>query len=142
MKKNQPTKQNIKQALKVRLDKWLWAARFYKTRTLAKEAIKGGKVHVNDARIKPGHLVKTGETIRIRKEYQEQTIIIESLSEKRGPAAIAQTLYQESSESIKKREAISQKRRELYLNNPPPDKRPNKKQRRNIIKFKKNRNFD
>ena len=143
MKKNQQTsEQNTNEPHKVRLDKWLWAARFFKTRAMATEAVKGGKVHINEARIKPSHIVKLGELVRIRKEHQEQTIIVDALSEKRGSATIAQTLYHESSDSIEKREAMSKNKRELYLANPTPDKRPNKQQRRNIIKFKQDRNFD
>ena len=126
--------------LKIRLDKWLWAARFYKTRAMATEAIKGGKIHVNNSRIKPSHYVLVGETIRIRKQHQEQTIIVEVLSDKRGPATIAQTLYNESSESIEKREFFSQQKRDLFSLNPIADKRPNKKQRRQIIEFKQEKN--
>ncbi|MFK5985880.1 MAG: S4 domain-containing protein [Pseudomonadota bacterium] len=142
MKKNQPAQNNtINQEKKIRLDKWLWAARFYKTRALATEAIKGGKVHLNDARIKPSHIARIGEQVRVRKEQQEQTIIIDALSEKRGSATIAQTLYTETSQSIKDRETMSDKRRALYSAHPSPQKRPNKKQRRNIIKFKQE-NYD
>jgi len=147
MKKNQnknelKNKMQSTETLKVRLDKWLWAARFFKTRAMATEAIKGGKIHVNDARIKPSHWVKLGEKIRIRKDQQEQTVQVEALSDKRGSAPIAQTLYNETEESIKNRELQSSKRREFYLSNPTPDKRPNKKQRRNIIKFKQDKNFE
>ncbi len=121
---------------KIRLDKWLWAARFYKTRALATEAVKGGKVHLNLARIKPSHVVKVGELVRIRKEHQEQTVQVESLSDKRGSATIAQTLYSETQQSLKDRETMSETKRALYLANPTPPRRPNKKQRRSIIKFK------
>ncbi|MFK5891995.1 MAG: RNA-binding S4 domain-containing protein, partial [Pseudomonadota bacterium] len=107
----QKIKQDSNEPLKVRLDKWLWAARFFKTRAMATEAVKGGKIHVNEARVKPSHLVKSGETVRIRKEHQEQTIIVDALSQKRGSATIAQMLYHESCESIEKRENMSQKRR-------------------------------
>jgi ribosome-associated heat shock protein Hsp15 len=129
------------QELKIRLDKWLWAARFYKTRALATEAIKGGKIHVNNSRIKPSHHIQVGESIRIRKHHEEKTILIDVLSDKRGPATIAQTLYTESSESIEKREEFSRQKRDMYLLNPTTDKRPNKKQRRHIIKFKQEKNF-
>lgn len=128
--------------IKVRLDKWLWAARFYKTRAMATEAIKGGKIHVNDARIKPSHWVKLGEKVRIRKDQVERTVQVEALSDKRGSAPIAQTLYKETDESIKNRELQASNRRDFYLANPTPVKRPNKKQRRNIIKFKQDKNFD
>jgi len=143
MKKNHNSnEQAANETTKIRLDKWLWAARFFKTRALATEAIKGGKVHINESRIKPSHWVKLGEKVRIRKEQHEQTVQIEALSDKRGPAPIAQTLYKETEESIKNRELLSSKRREFYLSNPTPVKRPNKKQRRNIIKFKQDKNFE
>lgn len=121
---------------KVRLDKWLWAARFYKTRNLAGEAIKGGKVHLNDARVKPSKNVLVGQTVRIRKESIEQTVIIEGLSEKRGPASVAQQLYRETEESIQAREKVSADRRAFYQSQPAPAKRPSKKARRQIIRFK------
>ncbi len=127
---------------KIRLDKWLWAARFYKTRALATEAIKGGKIHVNNSRIKASHPIRIGEEVRIRKQYQEQTVVINLLSDKRGSATIAQTLYTESLESVEKRMLISQQKRDMYLLNPFPDKRPNKKQRRHIIKFKQEKNYE
>jgi len=143
MKKNQHKSElQTNDTIKVRLDKWLWAARFFKTRAMATEAIKGGKIHVNDARIKPSHWVKPGQKVRIRKDQQEQTVQVEALSDKRGSAPIAQTLYKETEESIKNRELQSSKRREFYLMNPTPEKRPNKKQRRNIIKFKQDKNFE
>ncbi len=126
----------LEQELKIRLDKWLWAARFYKTRALATEAIKGGKIHVNNSRVKPSHHIQLGELVRMRKQHEEKTITIDVLSDKRGPATTAQTLYTESSESLEKREEFSRQKRDMYLLNPTPDKRPNKKQRRHIIKFK------
>jgi ribosome-associated heat shock protein Hsp15 len=142
--KRHPHEKAVKedQVLKIRLDKWLWAARFYKTRALATEAIKGGKIHVNNSRIKPSHHIQLGESVRIRKQHEEKTLVIEVLSDKRGPATVAQTLYTESSESIAKREEFSQQKRDMYLLNPTPVKRPNKKQRRHIIKFKQEKNFD
>ena len=121
---------------KVRLDKWLWAARFYKTRSMASEAIKGGKVHLNNSRVKPSRTVVLGQIVRIRKESIEQTVVIEGLSEKRGPAPIAQQLYSETEESISAREEMSQKRRDFFLSQPAPTKRPSKKDRRKIIQFK------
>jgi len=121
---------------KVRLDKWLWAARFYKTRNLATEAIKGGKVHLNNARVKPSRTVTIGQTVRIRKESIEQTVVIEALSEKRGPAPTAQQLYTETEESIQAREKSTAERKAFYSTQPAPTKRPSKKDRRKIIQFK------
>lgn len=121
----------------VRLDKWLWAARFYKTRSLATEAIKGGKVHRNGQRVKPSHNAEVGQTIRIKKESIEQTVVIKALSDKRGPATIAQKLYEETQESIEQREKRSQERKAIYAGMPQhASKRPSKKDRRKIIRFK------
>jgi len=79
---------------KIRIDKWLWAARFYKTRSLASEAIKGGKVSVNSHRAKPSREVELGDTLVLRQGFDEKTVIVQALSDKRGPATVAQQLYQ------------------------------------------------
>lgn len=121
---------------KVRLDKWLWAARFYKTRNLASEAIKGGKVHLNNARVKPSRTVTIGQVVRIRKESIEQTVVVDGLSEKRGSATIAQTLYTETEESIAARTALAEQRKAFFQSQAAPQKRPSKKDRRQIIRFK------
>lgn len=121
----------------IRLDKWLWAARFYKTRSLATEAIKGGKVHLNGQRVKPSHTAEIGHSVRIKKEAIEQTVIITELSGKRGPAKVAQTLYEETQESIERREKLLQERKAAYAGMPQHAvKRPSKKDRRKIIQFK------
>ena len=122
---------------KIRLDKWLWAARFYKTRALATEAIRGGKVHLNGQRFKPSHNAEIGHTIRIKKESIEQTVIIRELSGKRGPASTAQTLYEETQESIELREKRTQERKAMFEGMPQYTvRRPSKKDRRKIIRFK------
>ena len=121
----------------IRLDKWLWAARFYKTRSLATEALKGGKVHLNQQRVKPSHHAEVGQSLRIKKESIEQTIIIKQLSAKRGSASIAQTLYEETAESIELRDKLSQERKAIYAGMPQyASRRPSKKDRRKIIQFK------
>lgn len=121
----------------IRLDKWLWAARFYKTRSLATEAIKGGKVHLNGQRVKPSHNVDIGHSIRIKKDSIEQTVIIKALSGKRGPAKVAQTLYEETEESIELREKRTAERKAQFAGMPQYDtRRPSKKERRKIIRFK------
>jgi len=121
----------------IRLDKWLWAARFYKTRSLATEAIKGGKVHLNGQRVKPSHNAEIGHSVRIKKESIEQTVIIKELSGKRGPAKVAQTLYEETQDSIERREKQLQERKAMYAGMPQHAvKRPSKKDRRKIIQFK------
>ena len=124
-------------AEKIRLDKWLWAARFYKTRALATEAIKGGKVHLNGQRFKPSHNAEVGQIIRIKKDSIEQTVVIRALSGRRGPASVAQTLYEETDESIAQREKHSQARKAMFEGMPQYTvKRPSKKDRRKIIRFK------
>ena len=121
---------------KVRIDKWLWAARFYKTRAMATEAINGGHVHLNGQRIKPARIVSTGDEITITKAPYTFIIHVKALSGKRGSATIAQTLYEETQDSQAQREALRQQQRLHALNNPSPKKRPDKQQRRKIIRFK------
>jgi len=122
--------------LQVRLDKWLWAARFYKTRSIARNMIDGGKVHYNGQRSKPSKLVEVGAEVRLRQGSDEKTVIIDKLSGTRRGAPEAQALYQETAESIKLREKHAQMRKLNAFDSPSPDKRPDKKQRRDIIKFK------
>ncbi|GKX55540.1 heat shock protein 15 [Leminorella grimontii] len=120
----------------IRLDKWLWAARFYKTRAAARDMIDGGKVHYNGQRTKPSKLVEVGAEVRLRQGNDERTVIVNALSAQRRGANEAQTLYQETAESITKREVISQARKLNALTMPHPDRRPDKKERRTLIKFK------
>lgn len=127
---------NEQQAIQVRLDKWLWAARFYKTRAIAKEMINGGKVHYNGQRTKSSKYAEVGATIRLRQGYDEKEIVITKLSEYRQKGSIAQTLYEETPQSIAKRETYAEQRRLNILNNPAPDQKPDKKQRRQIMRFK------
>ncbi|MBD1576017.1 MULTISPECIES: ribosome-associated heat shock protein Hsp15 [Vibrio] len=122
--------------LSVRLDKWLWAARFYKTRSVARTMVDGGKVHYNNQRSKPSKIVELGAQIRLRQGNEEKTIIIEKISEHRRGAPEAQTLYRETEESITKRAEDAEKHKLNALYSPSPDRRPDKKQRRNIIRFK------
>ncbi|WP_367987767.1 ribosome-associated heat shock protein Hsp15 [Vibrio sp. NTOU-M3] len=119
----------------VRLDKWLWAARFYKTRSLARNMIDGGKVHYNGQRSKPSKIIELGTIITLRQGHEEKTVLIEKISDQRRGAPEAQTLYSETAESVAKREQNSLQRK-LHAHNPSPDRRPDKKQRRDIIKFK------
>lgn len=123
------------QKQQVRLDKWLWAARFYKTRTLAREMIDGGKVHYNGQRSKPSKIVEIGATITLRQGHDEKTIVIEQINHQRRGAPEAQTLYRETEESINKRQQRTLER-QLHAHNPSPERRPDKKQRREIVKFK------
>ncbi|PCD86625.1 Heat shock protein 15 [Vibrio mediterranei] len=119
----------------VRLDKWLWAARFYKTRSIARNMVDGGKVHYNGQRSKPSKIVELGAVIALRQGNEEKTVTIERISDQRRGAPEAQTLYSETLESIAKREDNAL-RRKLNAHNPSPERRPDKKQRRDIIKFK------
>jgi ribosome-associated heat shock protein Hsp15 len=117
---------------RARIDKWLWAARFFKTRSLATEAVLGGHVQVNGERVKPSREVKAGDKLRIRKGLVEWTITVRELSEKRGPAALARELYEETTESATARE---RRRAELRLTRPPGDDlgaRPTKRDRRRL----------
>ncbi len=124
--------------MNVRLDKWLWAARFYKTRKLATEAVQGGHVHVVEknkgSRVKPSRSLAMGETLVITKGLYKFTIEILQLSDKRGSATIAQQLYQETAESIAQRETISLQRKAQNI--AAPRKRPDKRERARIIRFK------
>ena len=117
----------------VRLDKWLWAARFFKTRTIAKEAIDGGKVHCEGVKGKASRAVTIGMNLKIRQGHQEKTIIVKDLSEQRGPAKIAQTLYEETAESVEKRETLALQRQSM----PKTEGKPDKRQRRQIHRFKR-----
>ena len=121
---------------RVRIDKWLWAARFFKTRSMAAQAVTGGKVHVNGARIKPARMVQPGEELRISRGELEFIVIVQAVSDKRRPAKEAQLLYVETEESIRQRENTrEQKRLEAADRMYGPMKRPDKRERRKIRKF-------
>ena len=123
----------------VRLDKWLWAARFYKTRSIARDMIDGGKVHYNGQRAKPSKIVEVGAIITLRQGNEQKTIRVLAISDQRRTAREAEYLYQETLESITKRENIAQARKLNALTMPHPDRRPDKKERRTLIKFKYDR---
>ena len=120
---------------KVRLDKWLWAARFFRTRAKAKLAINGGKVHVDGIRAKPSKEVIVGETLQIRQGYDEKVIVVTALSDNRGNATAAALLYQETEASLALRDAASE-RRKLAGNAISSEGKASKKQRRRIIQFR------
>lgn len=119
-----------------RLDKWLWAARFYKTRAIAKQMIEGGKVFYNGQRSKSAKIVSIGDKIRVRQGFDEKEVIITALADRRRDATFAQTLYQETEESIKRRETNAQARKQGLLLSPGTETKPDKKQRRQIRQFK------
>jgi len=120
---------------KIRIDKWLWAARFFKTRALAIEAIKGGKVSHHGDRVKPSKEVQIGEEFSIRQGYTVKTVVVTALSDKRGPATQAALLYRETEDSIQKREQLKTQ----YLAQPGfrdhGQGRPTKRERRKIVAF-------
>lgn len=120
----------------VRLDKWLWAARFYKTRSIAKAMIEGGKVHYNGQRAKVSKIVDVGAVLKLRQGNEEKEVEVLALSDQRRGAPEAQLLYRETEQSVKKREETAWARKNNMLSMPHPDRRPNKKERRDLLKFK------
>lgn len=123
--------------MSVRIDKWLCAARFFKTRAKAKEAIDGGKVHLNGARTKPSKDIILGDTVKFTQGYDEKTVMVQMLSERRQSAVIAQTLYEETPESIEKR-TLHAEQRKATGQHVASEGRPSKRDRRLIHKFRDN----
>ena len=121
---------------RVRLDKWLWAARFFKTRALAAEAVEGGKVQVNGDRPKRARPLQVGDEIRVRLGPYEHTITVRALSARRGPASEAAELYEETAASRAAREALAIQLRSLHAAFGPDKGRPTKKDRREIERLK------
>jgi ribosome-associated heat shock protein Hsp15 len=126
----------------VRLDKWLWAARFFKTRGLAKAAIEGGKVRYRGERCKVSREVELGAVLQIRQGWDELEVTVLGLSDQRGPAPQARLLYEESAASRERREKASAERRAQAAGQPLSPERPNKKQRRLIHRFREVMNSD
>lgn len=122
---------------KVRLDKWLWAARFFKTRALATEAVAGGRVHVDGQRVKPAKDVRLGATVTVTKGPYEHEVVVRGLSERRGPASEAQQLYEETAASRERREQVRAEQRVAALSMPRTDGRPDKRDRRRLSDFKR-----
>jgi ribosome-associated heat shock protein Hsp15 len=118
----------------VRIDKWLWAARFFKTRSLATDAVDGGKVRLNDERTKPSRNVKPGDRLTIDNGSTEWEVLVLGLSDKRGSAAIAQTLYAETEDSIARRQQEAERRRLFSEPGAAIKGRPTKRDRRRIDK--------
>ena len=126
---------NNSESAKLRIDKWLWAARFFKTRSLAIAAIESGKVEVNEARVKPAKTIDAGDMVAIRLGPYQFVVEVMSLSDKRGPAPQAQKLYKETGASIKHREELAFQRK-AQAQNDTREGRPTKKERRDIDRFK------
>jgi ribosome-associated heat shock protein Hsp15 len=121
---------------RIRLDKWLWAARFFKTRALAKKAVEGGKIHYDGQRSKCSKMVEIGGLLKIRQGWDDKVIEIIALSEQRKSASEAALLYSETAESISKREALGEQRKLLKTADMTPAHKPDKRSRRQIIKAK------
>lgn len=133
---NQPVK-NMAGPDSVRLDKWLWAARFYKTRALAVEAIDGGKVEVNDDKVKRSRAVRVGDRIRLRLGPYEWRLMVRGLSDRRGPASEAQQLYEEDAEGKRLRERHAEQLKLAHQAFEPEKGRPTKKDRRDLERFRR-----
>ena len=116
----------------MRIDKWLWAARFFKTRSSATEAVRGGRVHVNGTRAKPAKELMTGDTVELTIHAQKRTVQVVALSDRRGPAAVAAALYAETQESISAREQDALARRLARPLGADLGERPRKRDRRRL----------
>jgi len=133
MKQEKSSHAQAKPETTVRIDKWLWAARFYRTRTTAKDAIDGGKVHFQGERVKVSKDIRVGMELTIRQGFEEKTVVITALSTLRGNATAAQLLYEETPASIAKRELFQAARK--LSNLARPDHRPNKHERQQLQRF-------
>lgn len=120
----------------VRLDKWLWAARFFKTRAIARDMVQSGKVQYNGQRCKPSKSVELGAKLAIPAGFDSKDVIVEQLNERRLSAVLAQEMYRETEDSLALREKNAEARKLSAFHSPRPDSRPDKKQRRKIIQFK------
>lgn len=125
---------------RLRVDKWLWAARFYKTRSIAKAAIEGGKVHLDGQRVKVSREITVGEHLTVKQGWDEKEIVVKGLSDQRGPAPIAQTLYEETAASVGRREREAQARKAAGGATARPTQKPGKHERKALEKLR--RQFD
>ena len=122
---------------RIRVDKWLWAARFFKTRSIAKTAIEGGKVHLDGQRVKVSREISVGETLVIKQGWDEKEIVVRSLSAQRGPAPAARELYEETAASTEKREREAQARKAAGGAVARPTQKPGKHQRKALERLRK-----
>ena len=121
---------------RLRIDKWLWAARLFKTRSLAKAAIEGGKIQINGQRAKPSKEIEVGAELTVRQGWEEKTLIVAALSDQRRGAPEAALLYRETAASQARREQLAAERRATRDAVQFPDQRPSKKQRRQLVRFR------
>lgn len=129
--------EQINKVSDTRLDKWLWAARFFKTRSLARDSVQGGKVQYNGQRCKPGRIVEEGARLLIPQGFDLKEVVVKQVLDKRQSAPLAQAMYEETAQSVEQREKNQQARKLASFHSPRPDHKPDKKQRRDLIKFKK-----
>ncbi|MDE0008964.1 MAG: S4 domain-containing protein [Gammaproteobacteria bacterium] len=123
-------------AEKARVDRWLWAARFFKTRTLAKAAVEGGKAHVNGARVKAARSIQAGDTLTISRGHEEREVIVTAVATRRGSATEAAKLYRETAESVERRTENDARRRMERAGLKVPRTRPTTRQRRQLAELK------
>ena len=121
----------------IRLDKWLWAARFFRTRPLATEAVNGGRVHLNGHRVKPGRAVHIGDSLRIQRGAMTYEIVVKGINRQRRPASEMDQLYEETQDSIDNRQQLTELRKMAAGVRAAPARRPNKHQRKHIVRFKR-----
>ncbi|MGD8567550.1 MAG: S4 domain-containing protein [Gammaproteobacteria bacterium] len=133
--KNRASQANANTLQSLRIDKWLWAARFYKTRALASDAVKTGKVLVNGDKIKPSKEITEGDSLTIKQAWFTKTVIVQALSNRRGSATVAATLYEETLDSISNRERLREIQRAQPAARRAGQGRPTKRERRQIIAF-------
>jgi ribosome-associated heat shock protein Hsp15 len=120
-----------------RIDKWLWCARFFKTRSLAAQAVSGGKVHINGERVKPAHSVRVGDRLSIVINGADAEFDVIGLPERRGPASEARTHYAETPDSVTRREKLREQHRLAELTRPRPEGRPDKRDRRKLVRIQR-----
>jgi len=130
-----PTKSDISTPESIRIDKWLWAARFYKTRSLASDAVKSGKVCIDGEKIKPSKEITINTMLSIKRSPYNTEVVVLGISHRRGPATVAATLYEETPDSVKNQQRLAQIRQSQPAMRPSGQGRPTKRERRQIISF-------
>jgi ribosome-associated heat shock protein Hsp15 len=123
-----------------RLDKWLWHARFYKTRSLASAAIRGGKAHLNGERVKPAHIVRIGDRVSLALQGIVAEFAVLGIPTRRGPATEAQSHYEETQQSAQRRTVLREQQRLAQISRPRPEGRPDKRDRRRLLKLQRDQN--